>query len=351
MLIKSTLLSKNLIKFFPLYVVFGDELLLVQESLTSIRKSIYNFGFTERKIFYADGNFDWSLVSRLQTGSLFDTGQILEIRVVGKLNKHVINSIESILVNFTETTSNVYLFVFSALEKAFLDSSLFKLLAKIGLVVQVDAISREQLGGWIRNRLMAQKQFLSDDEIGSCTLDFIIESVEGNLLAAHQEILKLGLMYPIGELSKNQVVAAITNVARFDIFKFRENLFTGKLRRLINMLYSLRAGGESPALVLWAIVEELRSLNRVLFLVRQGVVFDQAVNQCRVWGKKSVAYKQVARKISINQISVAISFAFFIDCQIKGILQISECDTFTMPITVGSDAWESLLNLVCYLFK
>lgn len=350
-LIKSTALSRYLATQFPVYVVCGEELLLVQETLKSIHETLRGFGFTRRKIFYVGNNFDWSVVVAHQTGSLFDSGQLLEIRITVKPNKEAIDAIKCIVSMCLEGREDLYLLIFPALDQATFSSSWFKLLEKVGLVVQVENIARYQLAQWIRDRLAHQNQTIVNNDAGIRALNFIIEHVEGNLLAAHQEILKLGLIYPEGELTDEQVVAAITNVARFDILKLRDTLFDDDLKRSIKILYYLRDEGASPALVLWAIVEELRCLGKILHFVTRGGLFDVAASQYRIWGARLIAYRKIVKRVSLDQISSAIYFAFLVDCQIKGVLSLSERAVFRMPIILGNDAWDSFSNLLQYLSR
>ena len=128
------------------------------------------------------------------------------------------------------------------------------------MTVRVDPIERKALPVWIAQRLAAQKQRVHAGEEGQRTLTFFSDRVEGNLLAAHQEIQKLGLLYPPGELSFEQIEAAVLNVARYDVFKLGEAVLAGQLARALRMLEGLQAEGEAAVLVHWTLTEDIRAL-------------------------------------------------------------------------------------------
>lgn len=349
MLIQSTILPKYLVKIVPIYLVFGQELFLVEEALGSIREFVFNFGFTQRKIIYIETNVDWRFLTTLQTGSLFDAGQLLEIRVLCKINKDGIDVIENIIRTRTPEATNIYLFVFFSLDKLVTNAAWLQSFIKVGLVVRVDNVSYEKLGSWISDRLAKQDQYLINDESGSRALKCFVENVEGNLLAAHQEILKLSLLYPKGQLTEENILEAIMPVARYDVFKFKQVLFINNLEKLIQILHCLRQEGVMPSFVLWAIAEELRCFEQILYSINQGESFLSVASRYRLWGKKMQAYKCMVKKVSIRNIALIMKFVFFIDCQIKGVLNLSEYDLFSLPIIIGNDAWESIINLLQYL--
>ena len=143
---------------------------------------------------------------------------------------------------------------------------------------------------WIAQRLQQQGQRVASGEEGQRTLQFFADRVEGNLLAAHQEIQKLGLLYPItplnadGILSFEQVENAVLNVARYDVFKLSEAVLGGQALRVARMLDGLQAEGESEVLVHWALSEDIRSMKRVKDAMAAGRPMPMALKENSVWG-------------------------------------------------------------------
>jgi DNA polymerase-3 subunit delta len=142
-------------------------------------------------------------------------------------------------------------------------SAWFAALDGSGVAIRIDPVERKVLPQWIAQRLAAQGQRVQGGESGAQTLAFFADRVEGNLLAAHQEIQKLALLYPAGELSFEQIEAAVLNVARYDVFKLGEAVLAGQVARALRMLDGLQAEGEAAVLVHWTLAEDIRALKRV----------------------------------------------------------------------------------------
>ena len=150
-------------------------------------------------------------------------------------------------------------------------------------------------------------------------LRFVAERVEGNLLAAHQEILKLGLLYPAGELSLQQVQEAVLNVARYDLDGLREALLAGDVARLTRTLDGLQQEGEAPPLVLWALTEEVRALAQVRAGLKERQSLDALLKEARVWGATADAlFKRAVQRIDQARANAALEHAARIDLMIKG---------------------------------
>ena len=161
----------------------------------------------------------------------------------------------------------------------------FAALESFGVTVKVDPVDRKALPQWIAQRLQQQGQRVAAGEEGQRTLQFFADRVEGNLLAAHQEIQKLALLHPAGELSFEQVESAVLNVARYDAFKLAEAVLGGQALRVQRMLDGLQAEGEAAVLVHWALAEDIRTLNRVRDAMDAGAPAD-GLRENRVWGVK-----------------------------------------------------------------
>ena len=154
-------------------------------------------------------------------------------------------------------------------------------LQQAGVYIEIPLVERAQLPAWIGARLAAQQQSAERQAI-----DFICERVEGNLLAAHQEIQKLALLYPAGKLSFAQVQDAVLNVARYDVFKLNEAMLAGDSARLVRMLDGLKGEGEALPLVLWAMSEEIRTLLKLKAATAQGQALGALIKQYRIWGPR-----------------------------------------------------------------
>ena len=152
-------------------------------------------------------------------------------------------------------------------------------------------------------------------------LKFIAERVEGNLLAAHQEIQKLGLLYPAGKLSLEQVRDAVLNVARYDLDGLREALLAGDVARLTRTLDGLMQEGEAPPLVLWAMCEEIRALCTIRAGLDAGRPLDQLLKDAKVWGPRQMAVKKALQRLSTAALEGALRHAGKIDQLAKGIGQ------------------------------
>jgi DNA polymerase-3 subunit delta len=205
-------------------------------------------------------------------------------------------------------------------------SQWFTALQRHGVMVSADDISRNALPRWIAARLKRQGQ--SSDE---ATLEFLADRCEGNLLAAFQEIQKLALLFPAGQLSFEQVKDAVMDVARYDIFKLSEAMLSGNAARFVRILDGLRAEGTATVLVLWAISEDIRTLGKVLQAAQRGVNLDSALRDLRVRRDRQGLIQNAARRLKFPHIERAIQQAARLDKTIKGLRQ--------------GDVWDELLQL------
>ncbi|NUT13694.1 MAG: DNA polymerase III subunit delta, partial [Cupriavidus sp.] len=245
----------------PLYVVHGDEHLLVLEAVDRLRAAAREAGFSEREVLVAERGFHWGrLVEAQQSMSLFGDRKIVELRIPsGKPGKDGGEALRAVAAQ--PSPDVVMLVTLPRLDFAASKSTWFQALEGAGVSIKVDSVDRTRLPAWVGERLALQQQRVQGGEPGRRALQFIADKVEGNLLAAHQEIQKLGLLYPPGELSFDQVHDAVLNVARYDVFKLSESMLSGDVPRLVRMLEGLRGEGEATVLVLWALTEEIRVLS------------------------------------------------------------------------------------------
>ena len=293
----------------PLYVLHGDEPLLLLEAADAIRAKAKAQGFTERNVFSTDRSFDWSQLSAASGGmSLFGDKPMVDLRIpTGKPGKDGGKA----LVDFAARVDpeSFTLISLPKLEREQLEATWFKALDEAGVTVQAHAIERAQLPLWIGTRLLKQKQSAKTE-----ALQFMADRVEGNLLAAHQELQKLALLYPEGELSLEQVEDAVLNVARYDVFKLNESWLAGDTKRFRRMLDGLKGEGETPILVLWAMTDAIRNLGKLR--QNQNVWFRGS--QVEKERQKAI-YERAAKSMKPGMIGRALQHAAKIDRLVKGL--------------------------------
>jgi DNA polymerase-3 subunit delta len=320
----------------PIYTIHGDEALLAQEAGDRIRQAARNAGYSERKVFSVSGaHFDWSgLLGASQAMSLFAERQLIEIRIPnGKPGKDGSDSLQ----RYCKTLSDDVLTIvhLPRLDRQQQGSAWFAALEGAGVSVRVDPVERKALPQWIAQRLAAQGQRVEEGDAGAQTLAFFADRVEGNLLAAHQELQKIALLYPQGELSFEQIEAAVLNVARYDVFKLGEAVLAGQTARVLRMLDGLRAEGEAPVLVHWTLAEDIRALKRVKDATAQGRPLPLALREARVWGPKERLFERVVPLLADHTLAHWVEAASVCDGLIKGLKHPH------WPL----DAWDGLKRL------
>ncbi|HEY4802973.1 MAG TPA: DNA polymerase III subunit delta, partial [Paraburkholderia sp.] len=228
------------------------------------------------------------------------------------------------------------------LDAATQKSAWFTALAESGVALKVDPVERAALPNWIGQRLALQGQRVAPGEDGRRALQFVSERVEGNLLAAHQEIQKLGLLYPQGVLSFEQIHDAVLNVARYDVFKLNEAMLTGDVGRLARMLDGLRGEGEASVLVLWAVVEEIRTLLRIKRGVAAGKPLAMLLRENRVWGPRERLIGPALSRLPEATLERGLALAARLDRQVKGLSGQARADWRN---ALPPDAWDGLFEL------
>lgn len=297
------------------YTIHGDEPLLALEAADAVRAAARERGFGEREVFEANRSLDWGEVQYAAAAlSLFGGKKILELRIpTGKPGAQGAEAIAACCARLSPET--LLLVSLPRLDRAGQNSAWFSALAAAGVVVDVYPVERARLPAWIGERLARQKQRASRE-----VLEFLADRVEGNLLAAHQEVEKLSLLAPPGDLPLETVREAVANVARYDPYSACEALLGGDFARYARVLEGLRGEGEAPSLVLWALSEELRGLGRVLAGLAAGRAIDELLRENRVWGAaRQSAMKAAARRLRLPAVQAALVHAARIDRAIKGV--------------------------------
>lgn len=301
-------------KLASLYVVHGDEHLLAIEAADTIRGAAKKAGFVERDVLHVDRHFRWSrLAESGQSLSLFNDKKLIELRIPGgKPGKE--GSLALQAYADAMSVDNVTLITLPRLDRDGKNSSWFTALGKAGVTIEAPLVDRARLPAWIAMRLAAQGQSAAAE-----SLAFISERVEGNLLAAHQEIQKLGLLHPTGKLDFDAVKNAVLDVARYDVFKLGEAMLLGDAPRVARMVEGLKAEGESPVLVHWAMTEEVRTLLRAKIGTQGGQPLASLLRQLRVWGARERLIEAALRRLSIATLTTALRRAAEVDKIVKGL--------------------------------
>ena len=305
-----------------MYVFHGDDALLVQEASDMVRQKALTQGYTDRHVFSVFGaHFDWSeILASAGSQSLFSDKQILEIRIAsGKPGKEGSVALQTLAESSAQSDGVLTMVYLPRADKIMKNSAWFMALESAGVSVPIEPVSRHELPNWIAQRLAQQGQRVPSGEMGQRALKFFADRVEGNLLAAHQEIQKLGLLYPQGELSFDQIETAVLDVARYDVFKLTQAILQGQPLRVQRMMDGLEAEGVAAVLTHFTLAEEIRSLRRVKESMQQGKSVGLALKENRIWGERETLYDRVLPFIRMNHLNVLMRDAHVVDGVIKGL--------------------------------
>lgn len=308
----------------PVYLVSGDEPLQQGEACDAIRAAARTQGFTERQVMHVEAGFDWkALLAEANALSLFAERKLIELRLPsGKPGSEGAKVIAAYLERPPEDT--VLLIISGKLDKAAQKTQWFKAVDRAGVTVQVWPVEASELPGWIERRL---RQRGLQPAPGAAAL--LAERVEGNLLAAAQEVEKLALSCAGGALDAEQVEAAVANSARFDAFGLVDAALLGDVPRVTRMLHGLQAEGVEPLALLWAVAREIRSLAAMAAQVEAGLPRERAM--ARVWGKRKTAVGAGLNRHNALRWQQMLRRAGRIDRIVKG--------------AAAGNAWDELLQL------
>ena len=314
----------------PLYVITSDEHLLALEAADKIRRVARAQGFSERDVLSVERSFKWGeLLAANQEMSLFGDKKLIELRIPGgKPGKDGSAALQGYAKNLNP--DNLTMITLPKLDWQTAKAAWVGTLQQAAVYIEIPNVERAQLPGWIGTRLAAQQQSADRQ-----ALDFIADRVEGNLLAAHQEILKLGLLYEPGKLGYEQVHDAVLNVARYDVFKLSEAMLAGDPARLVRMLEGLKGEGEALPLVLWAVSEEIRTLLKLKAGMAQGRPLGALLKEYRIWGPRERMMEPALRRIALPTLEAALQEAAQVDRMVKGL----------RAKRFAGDAWDAMLQL------
>lgn len=312
-----------------LYIVSGDEPLLVIEAADAIGQAARAQGFEERTVLHADARFDWSQLAQAGAGlSLFSNKTLIDLRLPsGKPGRTGGEALQAHAAHLSE--SALTLITLPRLDSRTRKGGWAAALEGAGVWVDVPKVERADLPRWLAQRLARQKQSAS-----APALEFIADRVEGNLLAAQQELAKLALLYPEGELALEQITDSVRNVARYDVFALPATVLSGQAARALRQLEGLQAEGAPLPLVLWTLHEEVRTLVALRDKVAHGQPFASAARAYRIWGRESLVERAVQR------VAAPTLLAWLNRCA-----QIEKLAKGLRPRELCDDAWIELAAL------
>ncbi len=305
-------------KTYPVYMVSGDEPLQQMESLDVIRFFLKENDFLEREILDVDAQFDWQrLVDEAAAMSLFATRRIVELRLPsakpGRQGSQILKQYLSqppedtvLIVNAGKIDANAK------------KSAWYKAIEQTGLVVQCWPVPAEKLAGWLKQRF-TMRDMDADHEV----LVYVSQHVEGNLLAANQEIEKLYLLLGPGKITYADVAEAVTSQSRYSVFELIDMLLTGNSVRVIKILTGLKAEGIVPVVVNWAIAKDIRLLSQAAVDVSSA---DYLLKRSGVWQSRVTMFKSCLSRHSQRSFQIMLKRCAYIDASSKGLIDANVWD-------------------------
>lgn len=310
-----------------LYVVYGDEPLTAIEAADSLRAAARAAGYTERSVHTVQGRYNWNAIfAQADNFSLFAERRLVEIHIPsGKPGVEGGKALETYAHNLPADTLS--LITLPGLDWRETKSRWFSALAAHATVIEAKPIARAQLPRWIERRLA--QQGLSAE---GAALAFLAERVEGNLLAAQQEIEKLALLLPPGKVTLADVESAVVDVSRLEAEALQDALLQGDLARYARIVADLKDSGEHPVAFLWRLAELVRMLLKVKFGVSQGESPDLLMKQARVPDQRRPWVEKTLARLNQSRLEAAQAMLALIDRQTKGLERTG-------------DAWDTLLRM------
>ena len=310
--------------------VHGDEALLVQEALDEVRSTWRDEGFAEREIIEVDRQFKpQSLQATVRERSLFASRRRIELRLGNKPGKDLGQVLADLLPDLDADTR--LLVQSPRLDRQTTTQAWFVALERGARIRAIAGIDRARLPAWIGERLGRQNQQADAD-----TLTLMADRVEGNLLAAHQEIQKLGLLCPPGPLDAATVRAAVLDVARFDLDDVTQAMLAGDCGRALRSLDGLQQEGVAEPLVLWGLSETTRSLDRLLRGRQAGEPVARLMRELKIFGPRERLFEQALRRADLAVVAPRLG---------RALQQAAAADRIVKGLARG-DAWAAMRGVV-----
>ncbi len=312
----------------PIYLITGDEPLQLAEASDMVRDAARAQGFSGREVFSVESGFDWSRIAAAVAGelSLFAERRLVELRLPGgKPGDSGGKALRAWAENPPPDT--ILMIIAPRIDAAAQRSRWFRALEQAGVVVQIWPLGRDRLPGWIQQRMRARGLRASQEAVA-----LLAERVEGNLLAAAQEIEKLHLLYGDKQLGPREIAAAVADSARFNIYELVDSALSGDAARAVRTLRGVRGEGVEPVLVLWALSREIRLLEEMAGELESGAAPQQVMGRHRVWEQRRPLVRKGLERHPRRRWQQLLRHAARIDRVIKG--------------AARGDAWDELLQLV-----
>jgi DNA polymerase-3 subunit delta len=296
----------------PAYLLSGDEPQQLTEAGDLVRQAAKAQGYLGRELYYADSGFDWSLLREAcDAFSLFGERRVIDLRIPAKPDKHA----AAALLRYAERPPEDAILVISTAKLAPADqkSRWYQAIDQLGVVVQYWPLEGEKLLRWLDRRLN-HKGLLADQS----GLRLLAALAEGNLLAAAQEIEKLHILYGKGKLSDEQILKAVADSARYDVFDLAEEALRGDAGKAYRVLTGLKAEGVAPAVALWALAREMRLVSALMAAIAGGASAEAAYAKHRVWDTRKATLNLALQRLNRNALHRAFLLAAEADRVIKG---------------------------------
>lgn len=307
------------------YLVTGFEPLLIAEACDAVRAAARAQGHADREVHFLERGFDWNaLLADAANLSLFASRRLIELKIGPTPDAEAQKALAGLAARPPEDT---VLLVSGELERKTLATQWVKTFEEHGVLVVAQAVERPALPGWIRERLGRKGV-----TIEPAAAELLADRVEGNLLAAQQEIERIALLMPGAELDAGQVAELVADSARYDVFELAAAAFSGQPQRALRILAGLRAEGREPPLVLWALLNDLRGLSRVAQRLERERSVDDVFRSEQIWSNRQGPLKAALRRLSRADIESLLLAAAAADRMAKGSLH--------------GDAWVALEALV-----
>lgn len=299
-----------------IYVLVGDEPLAQREHLDAIRLAAKSQGYEERTSLIAERNFNWQQIQYFgQASSLFASLRLLEIAIPsGKPGTEGAKALQVLAEK--KMADTIVVILLQNLDRDTKSSTWYQALERNAQVFTLNEVDAKVLPQWIAERLKQQAQSIDQE-----TLEFIAHQVEGNLLAADQEIQKLGLLYPEGSLTNAQVKESVLNVSRYDAFQLGEAVLAGDIARTTRVLQGLQDEGEQALAVMNPLLWTFKPLVSIKLRQSRGENIEQAMTKARIFGARQTFFKRALGKLSLRQLEAALQKLAEIDQIAKGVMQ------------------------------
>lgn len=296
-----------------IFMVLGEEPLQSQEACDALRRWLRAQGFTERDLHHVDNHFSWeSVILSTNALSLFADQKLLEIRV----GSHKINKGDGqILFDWLKDPSpdTALLLIIDKVDAAARKSLWFKQIESQGVLVEVHAPDSGQLPQWLSQRANSLSIQLDHE-----ALQVLCERIEGNLLAAQQELAKLQLLYADQQITAEQVIASVSDSSRYDVFALTEAALAHQPERCEKILTALIHEGLEAPVILWALTREIRTLYNVQLALQQGQSYDSLCQKERIWGKRKALVRKASQSLPAATLESMLQSAAVADQAIKG---------------------------------